>query len=121
MEPKLPLPLTSSQRVHPKRHPQHLSGGLLIHATAALAFIHAYYLLGLRHRAGWIGYGTHIHRAVFRQLVPPGTEVIASCEATQVRRGKTRIATRYSFEMRTTEGRCYEGDQGGMWLLVEED
>jgi hypothetical protein len=37
-----------------------------------LGFVHAYHVVGLRHRAGWIGYGTHLHSAVFRKLVEPG-------------------------------------------------
>ena len=77
------LPITRSQRIHPVRHPRHVSGGLMVHATGMLGFVHAYHLLGLRHHDGWIGYGTHIHRVVFRKLVQPGTPIIASCTATR--------------------------------------
>jgi hypothetical protein len=56
----LPLPLTSSQRAHPAHHPRHIAGGLIVHA---------YYVLGLRYHEGWIGYGTHIHKASFRRLI----------------------------------------------------
>ena len=54
-------PITGSQRVGPG-HPAHVAGALLVHLTGAAGFVHAYYLLGLRHRDGWVGFGTHIHR-----------------------------------------------------------
>jgi hypothetical protein len=112
------LPLTRSQRAHPERHPRHVAGGLMVHATGMLGFIHAYYILGLRHQQGWIGYGTHIHRVVFRKLVPPGAPIEAVCEATRTRAGKQRYFVRYRFELRHEGALCYEGDQSAAWLLV---
>lgn len=112
------LPLTRSQRVHPDRHPRHVSGGLMVHATGMLGFVHAYYVLGLRHHAGWIGYGTHIHRVVFRKLVTPGTPIAATCTATRVRKGKTRYFIRYAFEFRHEGELCYEGEQSAMWTRL---
>src|ERR1700676_277547 len=64
------LPLTREQRSHPVRHPRHVSGGLMVHMTGMMGFAHAYYLLGLRHADGWIGYGAKINRARFRALAP---------------------------------------------------
>jgi hypothetical protein len=58
-----PIPFTQQQRAHPDRHPRHVAGAALIHATGMLGFVHAYHLLGVRHSGGWIGYGTHIHKA----------------------------------------------------------
>jgi hypothetical protein len=112
----LPLPLTSSQRAHPVHHPRHIAGGLIVHATASLGFVHAYYVLGLRHHEGWIGYGTHIHKASFRRLISPGEEVEATCVATRVRLGETRHIVRYTFELRSSDGRCYHGDQSAIWV-----
>ena len=51
------LPLTREQRVHPLKHPRHVSGGLMVHMTGMAGFAHAYYVLDLRHSDGWIGYG----------------------------------------------------------------
>lgn len=110
------LPFTSSQRAHPVRHPRHVAGAVMVHATGSLGFVHAYYVLGLRHRDGWVGYGTHIHRVVFRKLVPPGSPIDATCIATKVRRGKTRMLVRYQFEFRHEGDVCYEGDQTAVWL-----
>ena len=118
MPTDVPLPLTGSQRAHPVRHPSHVAGAVMVHATGMLGFVHAYYLLGLRHNAGWVGYGTHIHRVVFRKLVSPGAPIDATCIATRIRSGKTRHVVRYSFEFRHEGDVCYEGDQSAVWMLV---
>lgn len=113
-----PMPFTTSQRADPLRHPRHVAGAALIHATGMIGFVHAYYVLGLRHREGWIGYGTHIHRGVFRKLVEPGSPIEASCQATRIRSGKTRQFVRYKLEFRHEGALCYEGDQTAVWMLV---
>ena len=113
-----PLPLPTSQRAHPLRHPSHVAGAVMVHATGMLGFVHAYYLLGLRHHAGWVGYGTHIHRVVFRKLVTPGEPIDATCIATRVRAGRSRYVVRYSFDFRHQGDVCYEGDQSAVWMLV---
>ncbi len=113
-----PLPFTESQRADPVRHPRHVAGAVMVHATGMLGFVHAYYLLGLRHHEGWVGYGTHIHRVVFRKLVEPGAPIEATCIATKARLGKARHFVRYSFEFRHEGALCYEGDQTAVWLNV---
>ena len=47
------FPLTRAQRAHPVFHPRHVSGGLMVHMTGMVAFVHAYYVLDLRHADGW--------------------------------------------------------------------
>ncbi len=115
-----PMPLTEHQRVHPVRHPKHVAGAVMVHASGMLGFVHAYYLLGLRHSEGWIGYGTHLHRVVFRKLVPPGEPIEATCIATKQRLGTVRHMIRYSFEFRHEGQLCYEGDQTAVWLIAKE-
>lgn len=115
------MPITRSQRADPVRHPRHVAGAVMVHATGMLGFVHAYHVLGLRHRDGWIGYGTHIHRVVFRKLVEPGEPIEATCEATRTRAGKTRYFVRYRFEFRHQGAVCYEGDQTAVWLLAGQD
>ena len=66
------LPFTALQRAHPERHPRHVSGAVMVHVTAMLGFAHAYFLLGLRHAEGWIGYGTHIESARYGRLATIG-------------------------------------------------
>lgn len=114
------LPFTTSQRADPVRHPRHVAGAVMVHATGMLGFVHAYYLMGLRHHEGWVGYGTHIHRVVFRKLVPPGAPIEATCVATRSRKGRTRYMVRYGFEFRHEGDICYEGDQSAVWMLTGE-
>lgn len=114
-----PIPFMDRQRADAVRHPRHVAGAAMVHATGMLGFVHAYYLLGLRHREGWIGYGTHIHKAVFRKLVPPGAPIEASCTATKTRLGRRRHLIRYQFEFLHEGERCYEGDQSAVWMRVE--
>jgi hypothetical protein len=113
------LPLTRSQRAHPTRHPRHVSGGLMVHATGMLGFVHAYHVLGLRHADGWVGYGTHIHSVVFRKLVEPGDPIECECRALRSRLGQQRHFIRYRFEFRHRGDICYEGEQSAVWLKVD--
>ena len=113
-----PIPFTIHQRAHAERHPRHVAGAAMIHATGMLGFVHAYYLLGLRHAEGWIGYGTHIHGATFRKLVSPGAPIDCTCTATKVRLGRTRHVIRYSFEFVHEGDVCYQGDQSAVWTKI---
>jgi hypothetical protein len=110
------LPLTREQRNDPVLHPAHLNGGLLVHMTGMLGFVHAYHVLGLRHRDGWIGYGARIHSARFHELARLGAPVVLRGWSTHVRRGPQRILARYRFEFSQGDALVYEGDQSAMWL-----
>jgi len=114
------LPLTREQRVHPVRHPRHLSGGLMVHMTGMIGFVHAYYVLGLRHAEGWIGYGAKIHEARFLALAKPGTPVVLKGWTTRSRRMNDTIMVRYQFEFRQGETVIYTGDQTAMWAKVKD-
>lgn len=114
------LPLTRSQKVHPVRHPQHVSGGLIVHMTGMVGFVHAYYVLDLRHREGWIGYGVRIHHARFHTMAVMGEPILLKGWTTQLRRGAKNILARYSFEFTQGEKLIYEGDQTAMWTRVVE-
>jgi hypothetical protein len=112
------LPLTRTQRAHPLLHPRHVSGGLMVHMTGMMGFVHAYYVLGLRHAHGWIGYGAKIHSARFKALAPPGEPLVLECRAQQVRRGDTSVFARYSFSFTQKGTVVYEGDQSAFWTNV---
>lgn len=114
------LPITRHQRVHPIKHPRHVSGGLMVHMTGMIAFVHSYYVLGLKHAEGWIGYGGKIHQARFRALAKPGVPLELECVAKTVRVGKERALCRYDFRFYQGESLVYEGDQTAMWLRVDE-
>jgi hypothetical protein len=113
------LPLTRDQRTHPTRHPRHVSGGLMVHMTGMVAFVHAYYVLDLRHADGWIGYGGRIHGARFKALARPGEPMELECRATQLRRGDTSVLARYDFRFTQGGTLVYEGDQTALWQRVE--
>lgn len=112
------LPLTREQRNHPVRHPPHVSGGLMIHMTGMAGFAHAYYVLGLRHADGWIGYGARINSARFHALASPGEPIIIECKSTQTRRSAKSVLAKYAFRFHQGERLVYEGDQTAMWMLV---
>jgi 3-hydroxymyristoyl/3-hydroxydecanoyl-(acyl carrier protein) dehydratase len=114
------LPLTREQRAHPTRHPQHVSGGLMVHMTGMIGFVHAYYVLDLRHSEGWIGYGGRIHSARFRALARPGEPLILECKSKQTRRMPTSVLGRYEFRFYQADKLVYEGDQTALWQRVDE-
>jgi hypothetical protein len=114
------LPLTREQRAHPTRHPRHVSGGLMVHMTGMVAFVHAYYVLDLRHAEGWIGYGGRIHAARFKALARPGEPMELECRATQLRRTATSVLARYDFRFTQAGTLVYEGDQTALWSKVGE-
>ena len=113
------LPLTREQRVHAVRHPRHVSGGLMVHMTGMMGFAHAYYVLGLKHAEGWIGYGAKINAARFKTLAKPGDPLILECKGTQVRRMSAGVFARYAFRFTQNDALVYEGDQTAMWTKIE--
>ncbi len=112
------LPLTREQRAHPRFHPRHVSGGLMVHMTGMLGFAHAYYVLDLRHRDGWIGYGGKIYEAKFHALAPPGEPLILEGLCTQARRRGDSIFARYTFQFFQGDKLVYTGEQAAMWMKV---
>ncbi|UQA63309.1 hypothetical protein [Polyangium aurulentum] len=120
MPTDVPLPFTTSQRADPLRHPQHVAGATLVHASGMLGFIHSYYLYGMRHADGWIGYGTHLYQVTFRKLVPPGSPIVAACREVRGRRGPSKQFVKYAFEFRHEGDVCYEGEQSAVWMKVGE-
>lgn len=113
------LPLTREQRVHPVLHPRHVSGGLMVHMTGMVGFVHAYYLLGLRHAEGWIGYGGAIHSARFKALAKPGAPLLLECTATRLRRTPKQVLGRYAFRFFQDDVLVYEGDQTALWMRLD--
>src|SRR5262249_32756507 len=115
MPPPASLPLTRAQRGDPRRPPPHVAGALLVHATGILGFVHAYYILGLRHADGWTGFGTHIHTARFRALCTLGTPLVAECRQLQIRRLAGNLFARDPVEFRQGDTAVYESEQSAVW------
>ena len=114
------LPLTREQRVHPVKHPRHVSGGLMVHMTGMAGFAHAYYVFGIRHADGWIGYGARIHSARFHAIAEPGEPIVIEIRATHSRRTATKILARYELRFTQADRLVYEGDQTALWMKVPE-
>jgi hypothetical protein len=112
------LPFTALQRAHPDRHPRHVSGAVMVHVTAMLGLAHAYFVLGLRHADGWIGYGTHIDSARYGRLARIGPPLKLECHATQVRRIRGAIYVRYQFRFEQENAVVYESRQGAVFHRV---
>ncbi|MBK6694768.1 MAG: hypothetical protein IPG50_21540 [Myxococcales bacterium] len=112
------LPLTRTQRADPVFHPRHVSGGLMVHMTGMMGFVHAYYVLDLRHRAGWIGYGGRIHGARFKALAKPGEPMLLECTHKQLRQTPENVLARYDFRFTQSGTLVYEGDQTAMWMKI---
>ena len=113
------LPLTRDQRADPARHPRHVSGALMIHATGILGFAHAYYVLDLRHADGWIGYGTHIHDGRFRRMGKIGQPMMLACKATSVRKIRGALVVRYEFRFMQLDELVYEGEHSAIFTRVQ--
>lgn len=113
------LPITRSQRVHPTLHPRHVSGGLMVHMTGVAAFVHFYYVLGLRHSDGWTGYGVRIHEARFKNLAVPPEPLVLECTALRTRRIKDTINARYRFVFTQNDKLVYEGEQTALWQKMD--
>jgi hypothetical protein len=110
------LPLTCFQRVDPVRHPHHVNGALLVHLTGMLGFVHAYYVLGLRYREGWIGVGALIHKARYPHMALIGQPLELLLKATNVREGNKKKVVTYDFLFTQDGNTVYESNQTAMWL-----
>ncbi len=114
------LPITRHQRVHPTKHPRHVSGGLMVHVTGIVGFAHGYYVLDLRHADGWTGYGARINDARYRALATVDAPIEIECTALHVRRGAQRIMAKYAFEFRQNEKAVYSSEQTAWFVKVED-
>jgi hypothetical protein len=110
------LPLTCFQRVDAVRHPHHVNGALLVHLTGMLGFVHAYYVLGLRYREGWIGVGALIHKARYPNMALIGKPLELLLEATNVREGNKKKVVTYDFLFTQDGNTVYKSSQTAMWL-----
>jgi len=115
------LPITQHQKVHPILHPRHVSGGLMVHLTGVIAFAHFYYLLGLRHKEGWTGYGVRIHEAKYHSLAHMNAPLVLQCQAIRRPRVRSKFLVRYHFHFTQDGELVYEGDQTAIWMKVPLD
>ncbi|MBI5447084.1 MAG: hypothetical protein HY900_38435 [Deltaproteobacteria bacterium] len=120
METRRALPIASLQRGDPELHPRHVSGPEMILATANLGCLHAWAFHGVRWSDGWVGFGTRIHRADFKNLALIGPPLELHSKETRSRLEPQRIVLRYEFRF-TQEGRpVYFSDQTAIFLKGRE-
>ena len=93
----------------------------MVHMTGMVGFVHAYYVLDLKHKDGWIGYGGRIYDARFRALAKPGEPLILEGKVTQVRKSETNVFARYAFEFFQNEKLVYTGEQSAMWMRIDKN
>src|SRR5690606_24243103 len=105
---------------HPLKHPRHVSGGLMVHMTGMLGFVHAYYVLDLRHAEGWIGYGGRIYGARYLALADMDAPLHLEAISTKMRRGASQIFVRYDFRFTQHDKVVYESDQSAMWMVISD-
>ena len=105
-------------RNHPLLHPSHVSGGLMVHMTGMVGFVHAYYVFNLRHADGWVGYGVRIHHARFHNLAATDVPLVLKGWTTHARKSPAKILARYQFEFTQGAKLIYEGDQTALWTRV---
>ena len=115
------LPIINTQRVHPERHPQHISGGLMVHVTGTLGFAHAYYVLDLRHADGWIGYGGRIYDGWFASMGEMGPRLRLEIQSKKVRRLGDKLFARYDLLFTQEDRIVYKGDHSAMFLRIGAD
>lgn len=114
------LPVTAAQRVD-ARHPAHVSGAEIVHATGSLGCLHAWFFHGVRWDEGWTGFGNRIHRADFKHLARVGPPLRMESRETRSRVGEKRILIRYEFHFwqrprpDAPESLVYYGDQTAMF------
>jgi hypothetical protein len=116
-----PLPITAAQRVD-ARHPAHVSGAEMLHATGSLGCLHAWFFHGVRWDEGWTGFGNRVHRADFKRLARVGPPLRLASRETRSRVGEKRIVLRYEFHFwqaptpGAEEALVYYGDQTAMFF-----
>lgn len=109
------LPIARWQRVGPD-YPAHLTAGEIVHLTACVGSLHAWFFHELRWEDGWVGFGNRIHRADFRTLARVGPPLVLGSRSEAVRSGPRRLVLRYEFDFRQEDTPVYHGDQTAIFL-----
>ncbi len=115
-----PLPITETQRTHPTRHPAHVSGGLMVHMTGIVGYMHGYHVMDLRHADGWVGYGIRIHDARFSAMGTLGPPMVLEGKAISVRKFREQLFVRYRFTFTQEDAVIYTSEQSAAWQQIQD-
>lgn len=96
-------------------HPPHVPGILMIQITGTLGNLHAVYGLGLRMTEGWVGFGTHIHDASFRNLGEIGPEIQLELKVERVKVVRGATFAKYAFRFEQAGKLLYTSKQTAVW------
>ena len=111
-----PLPISAAQRGDPARHPRHVSGPELMLATGSLGCLHAFFFHGCHWDAGWVGFGSRVHRIDFREIAYIGPPLHLRSEETRTRVGPKRVMLRLAFSFSQGGREVYRGDQSALFV-----
>ncbi len=100
-------------------HPKHVPGMVMIQITGTLGNLHAVYALGLRMSEGWVGFGTNIHQARFKNIGRIGPPLRSTLHATRIRKLEGTVFGTYEFEFRQGDSVIYESKQTAAWTRSE--
>ena len=125
LDTKRLLPLSALQRVD-ARHPAHVSAAELLMVTGSLGCMHAWFFHDCHWDEGWVGFGSRIHRADFKNLARIGPPLRLESRETKVRVGARRVMLRYEFHFWQGDKIAYRGDQSALfvkeaWVRFGED
>lgn len=112
-------PMTGTQR-DVGGHAPHVPAMVMVQMTGTLGQMHAIWVLGLRATEGWIGYGTHMKSARFRNLATVGDPIRAELTATRVRWFRNTCFVDYRFRYEQNGQLVYESEQTAAWVRGDE-
>jgi hypothetical protein len=114
MDTQRPLPYSALQRPSAV-HPAHVAASDLLMLTGNLGLFHAWFFHGCRFDEGWVGFGSRIHRADFKNLAHIGPPLELESRETRTRVGSRRVMLRMEFEFRQDGALVYRGDQSAIF------
>ncbi len=95
--------------------PKHVPGIVMVQITGTLGNLHAVYGLGLKMTEGWVGFGTNIHQARFRNLGVVGPEMKVTLEVVRMRKLKGQYFGTYTFLFEQHDKPIYQSKQTAIW------
>ncbi len=95
--------------------PKHVPGIVMVQITGTLGNLHAVYGLHLKMTEGWVGFGTNIHEARFRNIGTVGPPMKVTLEVQRMRRLKGQVFGTYTFVFEQGEKPIYQSKQTAIW------
>lgn len=106
--------LVDAQRAIPG-HDRHVPAVIAIQMTGTLGQLYAVYVKGLRVTAGWVGFGTHIHKARFARMGVIGPPVTGVATCTRERRIQGTWFLDFEFVLSQGGQPIYTSHQTAAW------